>query len=332
MEYRILGQSGLKVSRLSLGTMTFGNNQWGIGGVDQELADQMVSLALDHGVNLFDTANVYALGESEEILGRALKGRRHQAVVATKVRSRMGPGLFDTGLSRKHLYDALHASLRRLGTDYIDLYQLHGFDADVPMEETLRTLHQFVTSGKVRYLGLSNFAAWQIAKAQGLASCHGLERFVSAQMHYSLVNRDVENEVVPAIRDHGMGLIVWSALSGGFLSGKYRAGVARPEARIQDMAQSFPPFDVSAGQRVLEPLDILAVRHRTSIAAVSLAWVADRPGVASVLIGARGLQQLEENLRAEEVRLTPDESRQLGDLTAPAPQYPGWMIASQAQE
>ncbi len=327
MQYRNLGRSGLKVSVLGLGTMTFGNNQWGLGGVDQPGADRMVAMALDYGVNFFDTADVYALGESEEMLGRALGPRRHEVVVATKARSRMGPGVHQTGLSRKHLYDALHGSLRRLKTDYIDLYQLHGFDAEVPIQETLET---FVRQGWVRYIGMSNFAAWQMAKAVTLQKERRMEPFASAQMHYSLVNRDIEHEVVPAAPDLGLGLIVWSPLSGGFLSGKYRRGAEVPEARIRDLSSSFPPFAVEAGLHLLEPLGEAAGRLHVSMAAVSLAWVKDRPGVSSVLVGARKAQQLEDNLRAAELTLAPADRDRLTAMTEPKALYPGWMIQSQA--
>lgn len=332
MQYRNLGRSGLKVSVLGLGTMTFGNNQWGLGGVDQPGADRMVGIALDYGVNFFDTANVYAFGESEEILGRALGSRRHEVVVATKARSRMGPGIHQTGLSRKHLYDALHESLRRLKTDYIDLYQLHGFDGDVPMQETLETLETFVRQGWVRYIGISNFAAWQMAKAVTLQNERCREPFASAQMHYSLVNRDIEHEVVPAAQDLGLGLIVWSPLSGGFLSGKYRSGVDVADARIRELSSSFPPFDVAAGLNLLEPLGEIAGRLQVSMAAASLAWVKDRPGVSSVLIGARNPHQLEDNLGAADLSLEPADQDRLTSLTEPPALYPGWMIQSQATD
>ena len=330
MQYRNLGRSGLKVSVLGLGTMTFGENQWGLGGVDQPRADRMVAMALDYGMNFFDTADVYAMGESEQFLGRALGSRRHEVVLATKARSRMGSGVHAAGLSRKHLYDAVHQSLRRLKTDYIDLYQLHGFDAEVPMEETLETLHTLVQQGWVRYIGLSNFAAWQMAKAVTLQRCRAVEPFISAQMHYSLVNRDIEHEVVPAAVDLGLGLIVWSPLSGGFLSGKYRSGAVLAESRIQDLESSFPPFDVQAGLNLMEPLAEVAERLQVSMASVSLAWVKDQPGVSSVLIGARKLEQLEDNLEAADLTLAAADQDRLASLTAPKALYPGWMIQSQA--
>lgn len=323
MEYRYLGQSGLQVSTYALGTMTFGNSQWGLGGVDQTLANQMVDLCLDHGVNLFDSANNYSLGESEEILGRALKGRRHQVVLATKGFSPVGDGVNDHGLSRKHLYDALHDSLRRLDTDYIDLYQLHGADPSTPIEETLSTLDDFVRQGKVRYIGLSNFPAWRIAQAQSAAIHDRYPRFISAQMYYSLVNRDIEHEVILAARHYGLGIIVWSPLSGGVLTGKYRHGTAN--GRIKDLANSFPPFYQDAGSQVLEPLEAIASAHSTSMAAVSLNWAANRPSVTSVLIGARTLEQLKDNLTATDIVLTPEEHQRLTAAGGPPPMYPGWM-------
>jgi len=217
MEYRNLGNSGLKVSQFCFGTMTFGNSQWKLGGVDQGIADRMVGMALDAGINFFDTADVYSVGASEEMLGKALKTRRSESVIATKVRGSMGPGPNDVGLSRKHIHDAIDASLRRLGTDYVDLYQVHGWDPTVPLEETMDALNRVVEAGKVRYIGLSNFAAWQITKADGISSANGWAKFISAQMHYSLVNRDLESDVTPACLDLGLGILPWSPLSGGFL-------------------------------------------------------------------------------------------------------------------
>lgn len=308
--------------------MTFGDNQWKLGGVDLPMATQMVAMAMDVGVNFFDTADIYSYGESETMLGRALEGRRHQVVVATKARGEMGSGPNEAGLSRAHLYDALHQSLRRLQTDYIDLYQVHGFDPDTPMEETLATLNRFVEEGKVRYIGLSNFAAWQIVKASMLSAARGWARFVSAQMYYSLANRDIEHEVVPACLDQGLGILPWSPLSGGFLSGKYRASAAPEGARFSD-GITFPYFDRDRALDVLGPLEEIAGDHRVSMAAVALAWLRDRPGVTSVIVGARRPEQLQDNLAAATLTLDTAAVSRLDELTRPEALYPGWMIAMQ---
>ncbi len=329
MQYRSLGRSGLKVSPWCLGTMTFGDSQWKLGGVDQKTATTMVAMALDHGINFFDTADVYSHGAAETMLGKALSSRRAEAVVATKALGAMGPGPNDRGLSRKHLEDALVQSLGRLHTDYIDLYQVHGVDASTPLEETLETLSRFVTQGKVRYIGLSNYPAWQIVKAGLLSATHGYAPFISAQMHYSLVNRDIEYEVVPACLDQGLGIMVWSPLSGGYLSGKYKSAKAPPGTRFGDRDLWFPPFDRALGQRVLAPLEKAAQDHRTTMPAVALAWLKDRPGVTSVLIGARSLDQLKANLEALDLELDPASRAELDQVSAPPPMYPGWMIATQ---
>ncbi len=330
MEYRLLGKTGLKVSPWCLGTMTFGESQWKLGGVDQKTATTMVGMALDRGINFFDTADIYSAGAAEQMLGVAVKGHRQQAVIATKARGTMGEGPNDSGLSRKHLIDALEGSLRRLGTDYIDLYQVHGIDAATPIEETMQTLNSFVEQGKVRYLGLSNFPAWQIVKSHLLAEHRGWEPFVSAQMHYSLVNRDIEYEVIPACLDQGLGILVWSPLSGGFLSGKYHAGKAPAGTRFGDRDLWFPPFDRALGERVLGPLEQAAKAHGSSMAAISLAWLKNRPGVTSVLIGARNLEQLKANLAALDLEVRADTLAELDDASRPAAMYPGWMVATQS--
>lgn len=327
MEYRKLGASGLSVSPFCLGTMTFGESQWKLGGVDQATATRMVDMAIDAGINFVDTADVYSAGQSEQMLGVALRGRRQQMVVATKAHGRTGPGPNDRGTSRAHLLAAVEASLQRLGTDYIDLYQVHSWDPATPVEETLAALDQLVRDGKVRYVGLSNWAAWQIAKAAGISAARQSARFISAQMHYSLVNRDLEHEVVPACLDHGIGILVWSPLSGGFLSGKYRSeGAAVAGTRFGDREMWFPRFHRALGFATLGPLEEVAKSHGTSMAAVSLAWVRDRPGVSSVIIGARNLQQLEDNLKGHELQLDPAAVAALEEVTRPEPPYPTWMI------
>jgi len=331
MRMRNLGRTGLIVSELCFGTMTFGQSQWNLGGVDQKTANEMVARAVDAGVNFFDTADVYSGGQAEEMLGQAIRGRREGLVIATKVRGRMGSGPNDAGLSRKHILSAIDQSLRRLDTDYVDLYQVHGWDALTPLEETLDALDAVVRSGKARYVGVSNYAAWQIALALGRSDCRHQARFISAQMHYSLLCRDIEEEVVPLLQDQGLGLLVWSPLSGGFLAGKYRRD-AEPGAgtRFHDRGMWFPPFDRELGFQVVEKLREMAVRYQATPAQLALAWLLAKPWVSSVIIGARNFGQLEENLKAADVQITADDLAVLDRMTAMPARYPRWMIARQA--
>ncbi len=330
MKYNPLGNTGLYVSELCLGAMTFsrGEDAFGslIGSTGDELAQQMVDRALDAGVNFFDTANGYGLGVSEEMLGKALGRRRQDAVIATKVFFPFGHGANDLGLSRLAIHREVENSLRRLGTDYIDLYQVHAFDATTPLEETLGTLNDLVRAGKVRYIGLSNFSAWQIAKAAGIAERMGLEPFRSVQAYYSLVGRELEREILPAARDLGLGVMVWSPLAGGFLSGKYSGkGAGADEGRRKDF--QFPPVDPARGDAVVEVLKDVAGAHDVSPAQVALTWLRQQPGVSTVIIGARRMDQLEDNLRSAELTLTSDELARLGEVSQLAPEYPQWMPA-----
>jgi aryl-alcohol dehydrogenase-like predicted oxidoreductase len=338
MEYRSLGRTGLRVSELCLGTMTFGSNFYNIGAVDQAGANEMVRRAVEAGINFFDTANVYSYGESEEILGRAVKEAgvaRESVVVATKVRGAMsepatrGTGdVNNIGLSRGHIMASCEASLRRLGTDYIDLYQVHGWDALTPIEETLRALDDLVRQGKVRYLGCSNWTARHLMKALCLADAGDRERFVSLQAYYSLVGRDLEHELLPLCVEEGLGVLPWSPLAGGFLSGKYRRDDPRPEGARRS-GFDFPPVDVERGFDAVDALDALARAHGASVAQTALAWLLAQPGVASVIIGANKRTQLEDNLKSAELRLTPEELERLSAATAPPAQYPQWMIELQ---
>lgn len=327
-EYRLLGRSGLKVSRLCFGSMTFGNNQWGVGGVDARLASEMVAACFDHGINFFDTADVYSQGESETILGKALGARRDEAVIATKVRGRMGPGPNEVGLSRQHILASCDASLKRLGTDRIDLYQVHSFDFETPLEETLRALDDLVRSGKVRYIGASNFAAWQLMKALSLSDKAGLERFVSLQAYYSLAGRDLEAELVPLCLDQGLGILTWSPLAGGFLSGKYRKGAPPAEGRLKGQLADFIPVDKERGYAIVGALEEIAKAREVGVAAAALAWLANKPGVASVIVGARTMAQLQDNLKAAQLRLTPEEMGRLDAVSAVPLPYPQWMLAT----
>ncbi|MEW2546922.1 aldo/keto reductase [Streptomyces sp. NPDC047002] len=333
MKYTQLGSTGIFVSQVSLGTMTFGGKDvepWDrMGALDQKAADELVGIALDGGVNLFDTADVYAGGESEEILGKALGRRRDGIVLATKAFAPMGPGANDQGLSRLHLTRALDASLRRLGTDHIDLFQLHGFDPYTPLEETLGALDDAVHQGKVRYIGASNFAAWQLMKALGVSDLRGLTRFASLQAYYSLVGRDLEDEILPAVRDQGLGLLVWGPLAAGFLTGKYtRQGATDEDGRR--LKGGLPPVDAERGHDAVDALRAVAERHGADIAATALAWVAAQPGVSSAVVGAKRPEQLRANLAAADVDLTADDLAELGAASAPAPTYPGWITPDPA--
>ncbi len=337
MRYKRLGNTGVKVSELCLGTMTFGSRFFNIGAVDQTLANQMVARALEAGVNFFDTADVYSYGQSEELLGRALKeagADRDAVVIATKVRGAMsdaalkGTGdLNNVGLSRKHVLAACEASLRRLGTDHIDLYQVHGWDVATPMEETLRALDDLVRQGKVRYLGCSNWLARHLAKALAIAGARGWERFVSLQAYYALAGRDLEHELLPLCREEGLGVLPWSPLAGGFLTGKFRRGKGKP-ADARRAGFDFPPVD----ERVFDAVDALeavAEARGATIAQVALAWLLARPGVTSVIIGARTMGQLEDNLGAASVQLAAEEVEKLAATTAQSQLYPQWMVERQ---
>ena len=328
MRYNPLGQTGLYVSQLCLGTMTFGTNPGpyaAAGGLLQNEADAIVRRAFDAGINFIDTANVYGGGGGSEIIaGQALKNlgiSRSEVVIATKVEGTMGPGPNDGGASRYHIMDQVKASLKRLGTDHIDLYQIHGFDPATPVEESLRALDDLVRQGHVRYLGISNWAAWQVADAQGVAERLGTARFQSMQAYYSLVGRELEREIVPMLAAKGLGLMVYSPLAGGYLSGKYRSG---PEGRRKTVA--FPPVNAERGDKVLAVLDSIAAAHEAPMAAIALAWLLHQRVVSSVIVGAKRVEQLGENLQATEIVLTEDELRRLDEATAIAPEYPGWMV------
>ena len=326
MKYRPLGDTGVFVSELCLGAMTFGGAKqfWEvIGGLDQSAATALVHRALDAGINLLDTANVYSAGESETMVGKALQGRRHQVVLATKVRGRMGPGPNQVGLSRLHIVEAVEASLRRLGTDYIDLYQIHRPDPLTDLEDTLRALDDLVRAGKVRYLGCSNLEAWRLMKALGISREQRLERFRCSQSYYSLVGRDLERDTIPLLRDQGLGLLVWSPLAGGFLSGKFTRNGGDAEARRAKF--DFPPVDKEKGFAVLDVLAAVAARHQASVAQTALAWLLARDAVTSVIIGARKPAQLEDNLKAVEVVLADEDLKALDEVSAIPQAYPAWM-------
>jgi aryl-alcohol dehydrogenase-like predicted oxidoreductase len=328
MEYRQLGGSGLRVSALTLGTMTFGGSRGfeHVGDTDVEGAQRQIDIALDAGVNMLDTADVYSHGISEEIIGEALTGgRRDRLLLATKARFPMGGGPNDAGLSRYHLVRACEASLRRLQTDHIDLYQVHEWDGQTPLEETLAALDALVTAGKVRYIGCSNFAGWQVTKALGISRLEGLARFVSQQIYLSLQERSAEFEVVPSALDGELGLLIWSPLAGGWLSGKYRRDQPAPAGARHETAMPEPPiYDEARLYDTIELLLEIAAGHGVSAAQVALAWLLKRPGITSVIVGARTDEQLADNLAAASLTLSDAEHARLEQLTRPPLPYPFW--------
>ena len=334
MKYNTLGHTGLLVSEICLGTMTFaaGEGLWKpIAGVGQDLANQILKGSIDAGVNFVDTADVYTNGESEKTLAQAIRNlgiARKDIVIATKVFGRTGPGRNDVGASRGHIMDAVDASLKRLQTDYIDLYQIHGSDSVTPLEETLRTLDMLVSQGRVRYIGCSNWYAWQLMKALGLSDAKNLAKLDTLQAYYSIAGRDLEREIVPLLNDQRTGLMVWSPLAGGLLSGKYSRENQKPEDSRR-AAFDFPLVDKERTWRILDVLRLIASAHDTSVATVALAWVLAKPFVTSVIIGAKRLDQLQQNLAAVELRLSADEIGQLDAVSALPPEYPGWMVPFQ---
>jgi aryl-alcohol dehydrogenase-like predicted oxidoreductase len=338
MKYNLLGKTGLKVSELCLGTMTFGENFFNIAVVDQTGANEMVARSLASGINFFDTADVYSYGESETVLGKALKGAgigRDQVIVATKVRGGMSEGATNgtgdpnnVGLSRQHIFSSIEQSLSRLGMDYVDLYQVHGWDLLTPVEETLRALDDLVRQGKVRYVGCSNWSARHLMKALILSQEKEWAGFVSLQAYYSLVGRDLEHELLPLCREENIGVLPWSPLSGGFLSGKYRRDNPTPEG-ARRTGFDFPPIDEARGFDAVDALDAIAKQKGASVAQAALAWLLAQKGVTSIIIGANKMSQLEDNLKAAELKLTDDEVEQLSRTTAPAALYPQWMVERQ---
>jgi aryl-alcohol dehydrogenase-like predicted oxidoreductase len=331
MEYRFLGNSGFKVPVLSFGTGTFGGkgplfSAW--GNTSEGEARRLIDICLESGVNLFDTADVYSDGASESILGAAIKGRRADLILSTKITLRSGDGPNDVGASRHHLIDATDKALKRLGTDYIDILQLHHFDAMTPVESVMSTLDGLVRAGKVRYLGMSNFSGWQIMKSQAVADRYGYSRFVANQTYYSLIGRDYEWELMPLGLDQGVGAIVWSPLGWGRLTGKIRRGQALPRlSRLHDTAGAAPPVDQEHLYRVVDTLGDIAAETGRAIPQIALNWLLQRPTVATVLIGARTEEQLAQNLGAVGWNLTQDQISKLdaaSSVTPPYPYYPYW--------
>jgi aryl-alcohol dehydrogenase-like predicted oxidoreductase len=328
MQYSRLGDTGLIVSRLALGSMTFGSSANPIFAsvykVDQAGADALVGRAIDAGVNFFNSADVYAEGNSERILGKAIGARRKEVVIATKVGNRMGPSVIEAGLSRRHIMAAAEGSLTRLGTDYIDVYLVHKVDTLTPLEETIEALEDLVRQGKVRYIGFSNWPAWMAAKAIGVQRGKGWTQFRAAEMYYSLVGRDLEHEVVPLCRDAGVGVMVWSPLAGGFLSGKYSRTKPKGESGDRLGGLDFIPYDRERGFQLIELLQSIAAARGVTPAQIALAWLLTRPAVSSILVGATKMSQLDDNLAASDVTLDADDLARLDAATMPAPPYPHW--------
>ena len=336
MKYNQLGRTGLFVSEICLGTMTFGGSEsagmWkAIGALQQGEVDGIVGRALEAGVNFFDTADVYSFGESERLLGQAFKNlgtARKDVVIATKVFGEMGPRPNDKGASRGHIMDSVRTSLERLQTDHIDLYQIHGNDSVTPIDETLRALDDLVSQGLVRYIGVSNWSAWKIAKALGLSEAKGYARFETLQAYYSIAGRDLERELVPMLTAEQLGLMVWSPLAGGLLSGKFGPGSNNPEGSRRTTFD-FPPVDKDRAWKCVEVMREVGDAHGVSVARVALAWLLQKASVMSIIIGAKTLEQLDDNLAAAELTLTDEEMARLDEVSELSSEYPGWMFARQ---
>ncbi|MBD3276410.1 MAG: aldo/keto reductase [Candidatus Marinimicrobia bacterium] len=326
MKYRKLGNSGLIVSAVGLGTMQFGKGM-NMGNLGQKDTDEMIHLALDHGINYIDTADVYSQGESEKLVGKSIRDMREELVISTKARLPMGDNFNHSGAHRVNLMREVERSLKRLQTDYIDLYQIHGWDSTTPLEETLRTLDDLVKQGKVRYIGFSNYHSWQAATALGIQEKLGLEKFITGQMYYSLVGRDLENDFMSFAGYHNIGILVWSPLAGGFLAGKYdRENPPEEGTRFAEAGQ-FVPFDIDHGFEIVDALKEVGVRHGVSPARVALAWTLSRPMVSSVLIAGRKKEHLEDNIKSVDLQLTPEDMSKLDTVSdTGTPPYPKWMV------
>ena len=336
MKYNQLGNTGVLVSEICLGTMTFGGEgHWkAMGELQQDAVIDIVKTAIDNGINFIDTANVYSFGQSESLLGQSLKTLglpRHELLIATKVRGRMGEGKNQVGLGRLQIMQQIDDSLKRLQTDYVDLYQIHGFDSMTPLEETMRGLEDVVRLGKVRYIGCSNLAAWQVVKANGIAEKNGWTKFVSTQNYYSIAGRDLENEIVPMVQDQQMGILPWSPLAGGFLSGKYTP-TNKPEDGSRRLSFDFPPVDQERAYDIIDAMELVAKDHNVSVARIALAWVLAQPAVTSVIIGAKNTDQLMDNIKAADLSLTSEQLATLDQASSRPKPYPQWMIERQGRD
>jgi len=332
MKFNLLGNTGLKVSELCLGTMTFGGRGFwtAIGTLPQAEVNVLMKQAVDAGINFIDTANVYSEGLSEEMTGQAIRDlglNRDELVIATKVRGEMGGGPNESGLNRKHILQQIDESLSRLKMDYIDLYQIHGFDPAAPMEETLEALDSLVKNGKVRYIGCSNLAAWQIMKALGISERKNLSTFISLQAYYTIAGRDLERELIPMLTDQNMGLMVWSPLAGGLLSGKFSRNTKPAEGRRVNF--DFPPVDLEKAYHIIEVMQHIADAKGATVAQIALAWLLYQPSVTSIIIGVKNPDQLSDDLNSVNIQLTAGELEKLDQASKLAPEYPGWMIERQ---
>jgi len=329
MKYNLLGNTGLKVSELCLGTMTFGGKGIfkAIGTLGQEPIDALMKRAIDGGINFIDTANVYSEGMSEELTGQSIRNlglHRDDLVLATKVRGRMGDKPNDSGLTRKHIIQQAEASLRRLQVDFIDLYQIHSYDPLTPFEETISALDDLVRSGKVRYIGASNLAAWQLMKALAYSTHHRMSKFISLQAYYTIAGRDLERELIPLLQDQKVGLMVWSPLAGGLLSGKYSRDKEKDEGRRVNF--DFPPVNKDRAFDIIDQLQPMAKTKGTTVAGLALAWLLHQPAVSTVIIGANKMEQLEDNLKSVDLKFAPEELGQLDKVSQLPAEYPGWML------
>jgi len=332
MNYNLLGNTGLKVSELCLGTMTFGGRgMWtAIGTLPQDQVNDLVKQSIDGGINFIDTANIYSEGLSEQMTGQAIRDlglKRDDLVIATKVRGPMGEGPNEVGLSKKHILQQANESLERLKMDYIDLYQIHGFDSLTPLEETLEALDMLVKSGKVRYIGCSNLAAWQLMKSLGISVQNHLSKFISLQAYYTIAGRDLERELIPLLLDQQVGLMVWSPLAGGLLSGKYSRDAKNDEGRRVNF--DFPPINKEKAFDIIDVMKKIAGNKKVSVAQIALAWLLHQPAVSTVIIGANKKEQLADNLASVNVKLNDDELKALDEVSKPEPEYPGWMLERQ---
>jgi aryl-alcohol dehydrogenase-like predicted oxidoreductase len=337
MRYRLLGQTGMYVSELCLGTMTYGGNTgiWeSIGNLQQDAVNEQVKFAVDAGINFIDTANVYSVGKSESLLGQSLKAlglARDQLIVATKATGSMDDSPNGRGQSRHHLFNQVDASLKRLQLDYIDLYQLHGFDPLTPFEESLGALNDLVRSGRVRYIGLCNMAAWQVMKSLSVSERLSLAKFVSVQAYYTIAGRDLERELVPLMQDQKLGLMVWSPLAGGLLSGKFSSADDKGPAGARRGAFDFPLIDKARAFKCVDAMRPMADARKVSVAQIALAWILAKPFVTTVIIGAKSMDQLRDNIASTRVQLDHAEMKQLDEVSALPAEYPGWMLAYQGQ-
>lgn len=335
MKYNFLGTTGIKVSELCLGTMTFGGKGYwtAIGQLTQQAVDEIMKQAIDAGINFIDTANVYSEGLAEELTGKSIKNlglKRDDLVIATKVRGKTGEGVNEIGLSRKHIMQQIDESLKRLNIDYIDLYQIHGYDALTPIEETIRTFDDLVRSGKVRYIGASNVSAWQLMKALSFSQYNNLAKFVSLQAYYTIAGRDLERELIPLLNDQKIGLMVWSPLAGGFLSGKYSRN-KNPEG-ARRLSFDFPPINKEKAFDIINVMEPIAEFKNVSVAQIALAWLLHQPAVTSIIIGAKNTEQLMQNLNAVNIELSEDELKKLDEVSKLTREYPGWMLERQGNE